>query len=213
MEVLIAAVAPLAMLGTAAMVLAAVAIAVVSASQGRPRLAAKFGLGAAGLLGGYLAVLVGVSLASPARTFAPGAEFHFAEFDPHFHVRVLDARREPGAGGGTRLILDLAARSDAARVEQWPSWVRVRLLTEAGGALDPATVDGVAPRIMSEHPVVFDGAIAPRESMRVQLAFELPSGVTVEALTIDGDAWPSCWMVGNDISWFHKPVRLLLPRG
>lgn len=185
--------------GGLALVLTVVAAA-VAAIGGRWRVArrrlTRLGIG----LAIYFGALVAVSLGSPGRVVAPGAEL----CSDDWCISLAGAVRTRAADGD-HLDVTFRLASHAARVSQREQHVVAWALDVGGGRHDADVTEGMVP---------FDVLLGPGESRTASRTYRIPAGTALAGMVIarDGAGWfPRCCIIGDAGSLFHRPTVLRLP--
>jgi hypothetical protein len=164
----------------------------------RRRAQAVTGLRRLGLfLGGYLGIVIAVSLASPRRVVPMGEDQCFDDWC----IAVVKARHLSKNDSQTCEVT-LRVSSRARRVTQRERDVRVYLLDGRGTRYDPIA-DPAADR--------FDIPLKPQEAANATRSFELPADARDLFLVVSHEGWfPSAFIIGDSESLFHKPTVVRL---
>ncbi|MDH5234141.1 MAG: hypothetical protein OEW77_04215 [Gemmatimonadota bacterium] len=209
MTTLAALIQALAFLGTIALTLGVLAVALVAAMRGSRTWARRGVAAALGVPLAYAAVLLAVGLLSDDRAIPPGATKAFCEFDCHV-VYDIDAASVAPDGMvkvTVREPFDPASisprRGDAPLT---PGGRRFALIDDAGRAWAPA-----ARHDLDATPLF--GPLRPGESQRAELTFRLPAAVRPRGLLVEPDDPVSPFLIGHERSPFHGKTLLTLPVG
>jgi hypothetical protein len=194
--------AVLAMLGTAALLIALL-LAVVAGSVFRKWKWTKWGsIGAVALAAGYAAVLLASSLVSGDRTLEAGDSKSFCEIDCHlaYSVAQVDVARGPVE---TRYRVALRTWFDPATISPARGDVpltpnpRVVYLIDPAGNRYPAAPEAVRELLRP---------LRPGESFTTALEFRVPSGAVAPRLFVGDPPGPEALLVGHENAPFHGRI-------
>lgn len=162
--------------------------AAVFSLRGQQARAGKTVLGIAIFLAVYMAIDIGVSLATP-RHFVDLGQRHCYD---DWCVTVLQATQTPA------FSVKLRVSSDAKRVTQAAPDTIV-LLEDSAGKRYPS-------RLAAGQPG-FDTRIGPGESFETVHEFDVPAGVHIAGLVVrHGTFGPALFVIGEDAALFHPPM-------
>jgi len=152
--------------------------------------------------GGYLAVLVAVSLVMPRRSFAPGERECFDDWCvAGVAVRPAAAEAPCAAEPGRRVwIATVEVSSDAKRVRQRARDARAVLEDRAGRWYEPCA----AP--LDAHDLTDE--LGPGEAFTVTVPFRLPEAAAPAGVVVHHGAFPGALIIGDDQSLLHPPTLL-----
>ncbi len=191
---------------------AAFAVALARKNQDR---AAMWGLGLAGWIAAYLALVIGVSLTSHEQELARGQAKHFCGFyfDCHLNVSIENLARVPTSAPNDSAGLDVfvvvvKVGNDAKRETLTLHRPGIRIIDDQGKVFFPlkAAEDGQP----LSHP------IEAGKSYTARLYFELPSNLRNPRLLVTEmeNTWPDnlfeMFLVGDEDSVLHQKVTLQL---
>ena len=147
--------------------------------------------------GGYMAVVVIVSLVSPRRVLKPDATQCFDDWC----IGVADFRQVP-KGGDVAYYVDVRLSSHARRVSQRENNLTVYLTDREGRRYDPVADSSTAP---------FNVLLQPRESVVVSRSFLAPAEAKDLGLVITHEGgFPIGWFIIGYDTWFRKPAVVQL---
>jgi hypothetical protein len=156
--------------------------------------AKRLALGLAVFLGCYAIGLVGVSLASPRRTYQPGERRCYDEWC----VAVAGIR-----GGGSGVwVADVEVSSQARRIRQRAPDARAQLEDETGRRYEPVDLPGSAR--LTDY-------LGPGESFHALPSFRLPAGARPAGLILHHGDFPGVVIIGDDSSFLHRRALMLFP--
>lgn len=216
-----AALSILGFLGTMAL-LAVLAVALVVMLARRNAFAARrVGLAMGGIVGAYLLLLVGTSLASGARTVEPGNAKYFCEIDCHLAYSVVGSRRVPALGGaranGAFEVVTLKVWFDpgttSARRDDSPLFPNpraVRLVDGAGRSYAPSAAGLSALEAAEGRQTPLAQALRPGESYITSLVFEIPAGARAPALLLTESSPVTHLLIGHENSLLHPSIPFRL---
>jgi hypothetical protein len=178
---------------------AAVATA-IALGRRRPKTAAMIVVSLAAWYVIHLGVVAAVSAREPERRLAPCEVKRFCGFylDCHIGVAVVGRRR-----AGTREIVTLEISSTARAATLRPYGLHAVLLDDTGR------------RYEREGATPLEEDLGPGESYRRELVYDVPEEARHLVLDVRErglpDDWIELFLAGDDDSFLHKPVLLILP--
>ncbi len=218
---LIVILSTLALLGSGALVLLLLLAGAWGLVRGNRRLARGAGVGIAGLIGGYVFLLLGAGLLSRDMTLPVGGEKYFCEIDCHVAYSITGVTREaPGAGvTGWVWIVTLRTRFDETTISPsrgreaplWPSRRLARLLDSAGALHEPLSDGAEGGGAGAARSTPLTTALRPGESYTTELRFALPAGVGAMDLLVEDAEGVSTVLIGHERSPWHGKTLLALP--
>ena len=147
--------------------------------------------------GGYMAVVVIVSLVAPRRVLEPGATQCFDDWC----TGVADFRQVP-KGGDVAYYVDLRLSSRARRVSQRENNLTVYLTDREGRRYDPVASSSTTP---------FNVLLQPQESVVVSRSFLVPAEAKDLGLVITHEGgFPIGWFIIGYDTWLRKPAVVQL---
>ena len=196
----------LAFLGTVALLMLCVALA-IGFAFGKKFKALKATVGfAVMVIVVYAAMVLVFSLFSTRAVLAQGQEKYFCELDCHLAYSIVKAGYEPDpqVAGDTRYVVELQTRFDPTTISAHrgngtltPSPREVVLMDRAGHEYRPAEFQGQS--LMTP--------LRPGESYRTKLIFEVQGAVGHPFLWLHTKADAPEWMmIGNEVSPLHRKV-------
>ena len=132
------------LLGTAAVVALALAVALWAAARRNGAVLRRSLLVAFGVTGIYALFWLGGLVATRGTVLPPGGELSFCGLDCHLHVSVADAR----TAGELRVTVRLS--SNAVQAPEWPGALRFRLRDAAGAEYAPANPISAEPLLAGQ---------------------------------------------------------------
>jgi hypothetical protein len=197
-----ASLAALAMLGTAALLIAGL-LAVVAGSIFRKWTLTKWGSSAAAVVAAaYAAILIGSSLASRDRILDPGEAKVFCELDCHIAYSVAGVETET-AGADTRYRISIRTWFDPSTVASFRGNAplspnpRIVYLVDGAGRRHPASPEAVA---------ALAKPLRPGESYGTALAFRLSPDAGAPKLFVGDPPGPEALLIGHENSPFHGRI-------
>lgn len=183
--------------------------------------AKRVALAAAGVGGAYLAVLAGVSAASPARVTEPGDEKLVCEPRCHLAYSVAASRRTPMLGtakaDGAWEIVTLRVRFDAETVSArrgdaslTPNPRSVWLMDEKGRRHAPSAEGLRALEAEQGSQPPLTRALRPGETYTTALVFRVPADAGRTELVLAADSPVARLLIGHENSVFHRPSTFRL---
>lgn len=139
-----------------------------------------------GFVAVYALVLIGVSLVTPRRSFAPGERRCFDDW-----CVTADSARKVGGEWETVVVVS----SDAKRVRQ-RGFASVEL-EDGRGRRYAAAVEPEPP---------LSGELGPGESFRSRIVYRLPEGVLPAGLVVSHGSGPGKIVIGDDAAFLHPPA-------
>ena len=140
----------------------------------------------------YMAVVAGVSLVMPRRTFQVGAPQCFDDWC----IAVTGSTRSPQTAG-TAYTVDVRLFSRARRVSQRENNLSVYLTDSLGRRFNPVPGAPAAP---------MNVLLAPGASVTVSRSFLLPNDASdVEVVITHEGGFPFGWFIVVNDTWFRKP--------
>lgn len=171
----------------------------------------------------YVALVLAVSLASPARHVPIGQRLTFSGLylDPHLHVAVRDVRWEPAIGSeraaGRFAVVTLEFSSDARRAPQRPYGLEIRGKDEHGRSIARSDAGERALAASAGDLGALERDIAPGASYTRQIVLDVPNDARRPALRVAQHFWVDefleLWLIGDDESLGHRPAALELVAG
>jgi len=201
-----APISALAFLGTMALLMLLVALAIGFALYRRKK-AVKTVLAMSGILVvSYTAALLLFSAASLRVIVPRGQEKYFCEIDCHIAYSVTGGRFEPTQEGAGKYIVEVQTRFDPTTIGPQrgdgpltPGPRFAYLLDAAGHSYRANAVQG--PK--------FTTALKPGQAYRTTLVFDLPAAPQHPLLWLHSpDSLPESLMIGNELSPMHRKVYL-----
>jgi len=175
----------LALLGSAALVAAAVGVALFGLARGDRTLAKRAGLVAVVWVAVYGAGLLITPLTAPPRVLLPGEEISFCGLDCHLHVSVVGPVASARGQTTATQAVKVRARSDAKRAPEYPAELRFRLVDAENREYLPVSESGR-----------FIGPLVAGETDTVTLVFAPPPSTHNLRLRVTWDAWPDRLLLG-----------------
>jgi hypothetical protein len=168
----------------------------------------------AGLLawaGIYLAILLSVSLLSPAPTLQPGQVRCFGEMCfTVTHVRVTKTLGEidhPLVAKGVFYVLTVRLQNTARQATQRPDHPRLWIVAQDGSIypamIDPHSIQGQPAGAAIPANTMWDQQLQPGKATKRTLVFDLPVDATGLRLVIAEGSWPTPLIIGDENSFFH----------
>ncbi len=145
----------------------------------------------ASCIAAYFAMLITVSVLSPARVYQPGQPQCYDEW-------CLAVDKVEHADGALRVHLNVM--SEAKRVTQREFGVEVDLQDESGRRYAP----------IAEFGTPIDSSVGPGERFRAGRVYRLPAGARESAIVLKHGG-PGLLVIADRGSLFHRPSRMLLP--
>jgi hypothetical protein len=184
------------------------------------------------VLGGYVTVLLGASIASREQALPPGEEKYFCEIDCHlaYSVATVDTTKTLGStsaretASGTFYVISVRTRFDEHTVSPHrgdaPLTPSPRIVTIEDDAGRSYSISQAGQQALENSLGVewtpLTRPLRPGECYATQLVFDLPSNARGPKLLIAGPAEPE-WLgriiIGEEDSILHKKVYLRLPNG
>ena len=198
----------LAFLGTAALLMLFVALAIGFALYRRRRALQTVAALSGVLVVSYTAALLLFSAASLRVIVPRGQEKYFCELDCHIAYSVVSSRFEPTQDGAGRYIVELQTRFDPTTIGPRrgdaplsPNPRTAELIDEAGHQYRAYVVHG--------QPLT--RALRPGESYRSTVVFDVPAAPSNPLLWLHSPSGtPDSLMIGNELSPLHRKVYLQL---
>jgi hypothetical protein len=183
--------------------------------------AKRVALAAVGVGGAYLAVLAGVSAASPARVTEPGDEKHVCEPRCHLAYSVAASRRASTLGAakadGAWEIVTLRVRFDGETVSPErgdaplaPNPRSVWLIDEKGRRHAPSAAGLRALEAEQGRQPPLTRALRPGETYTTALVFDVPEGAGRTELVLAAASPVARLLIGHENSVFHRPATFRL---
>ncbi|SRR5581483_10111174 len=207
-----APVGALALLGTG-FVLFITAIGLVYFLVKRKRTGVRFALVAMAVMAaGYVALMLGFSVASHEQILARGQEKHFCELDCHLAYSIVNARQAKTVGEAPNqtvardqlTVITIKTRFDETTIAPsrgngslYPN-SRVLTLTDDRGSR-------YAPSAQIGTPLTTP--LRPGESYTTEVAFDLPAGAKPMSLLIQEGEWITRFVIGHENSPLHKQAK------
>ena len=174
--------------------------------RGQIAKAGRIVLGTAGFWVIYLAVVAGVSLATPRRVIAIGEQRCFDDW-------CITVERVSGSNpsGSNPIMVTLRVASVAKRITQAAPDTTVQL-EDSDGRLYSSKSESGQP--------TFATKIGPGESFETMREFEVPDNVKnnvknnvkiVGVVVRHGSSGPGAIVIGDDAAIFHKPAIVKIP--
>lgn len=166
--------------------------ALIAALRGRTGVAGRLLRRLVVAAGGYLGVVVVVSLVTPQRVIAIGDD----QCSDDWCIAVSQVRRTPVANGVT-VEVTFRVSSRARRVEQRERGVIVYLRDAHGRRVDP---------VARATDLPFDVRLAPQAQVTTSREFLVPADATELGIVVarSGLPFPGCCIIGDESSLFHK---------
>jgi hypothetical protein len=174
-----------------------------------------------GVVGAYLLLLVGTSLASGARTVEPGNAKYFCEIDCHLAYSVVGSRRVAALGGarahGTFQVVTLKVWFDPRTTSAhrgdsplFPNPRAARLVDASGRAYAPSDAGLAALEQAEGRQTPLTQALRPGESYTTSLVFEIPADARAPELLLTESDPVTHLLIGHENSLLHPgiPFRL-----
>jgi hypothetical protein len=211
----------LAFLGTGLLVGVSALVLVVALWRGK-RTVAERALAAALLMGGgYLLVLLAISLSSEERVLAAGDWKYFCELDCHTAYTITAAQKAKTLGSGERsatasgtfYVVTLKTWFDPETISArrgdfplFPNTRRVLLVDEQGRRLGPSLAGMRALETPPARLVPLTQSLRPGESYETTFVFDVPADFRQPRLWLM-DPDPALQIViGHENSFLHKKV-------
>lgn len=183
-------------LGTVAATGGLLVAALVAAARGRWKNAGRFALTAASAVGGYVAILLVVSVLSHEQVIPLHASKKFCGADCDMWISVDNAERIDN-----RYIVRVKVQSEAARVTMKPSGVTALLIDERGREYSGTDELDVSALV---RPV------GPGESYTKTLVYHVPPEVRNPRVLLEEGGWITRIIVGDEGSFLHKKTLVAL---
>jgi hypothetical protein len=210
-------------LGSALLVLIALAGAAIAALRGRGLFARRVLFGIALYVAVYAAALVVVAAWSAREEIPLGEEKTFVGFDAHLHYAISSVERETQIGfgdaaahaEGTFVIVTCRVRSDASRVTIGIGEYVHTTLVDGRGARYEVTQGGqeTYDRLLGHpHPVEADwyGSLRPGDSSMATFVFDVPKDATHLGLWLVERGSIGRFVVAGETSPGHAPRLLMI---
>jgi hypothetical protein len=180
------------------------------------------------VVGGYMALLLIVSLASRERVLAMGERKYFCEMDCHAAYSVAGVRRAASIGTGaatarargTYLIVRVEVRFDETTISArrprdlklYPNPRRVEIVDARGRRF---ARDAAGQRALESETgmpgVEFTKPLLPGESYVTEVVFDVPSDIETPRLELtNGEGFPIPLIIGHERSPLHRKVLFAL---
>jgi hypothetical protein len=214
----------LAFLATAATLFLAVLAVAIALLAHRSRLATVVGLASMVVAGGYVGLLLLLSVTSRQTVLPPGGKKYFCEIDCHLAYSVDNVTLlkgiETGAGTlrpeGVFYVVSVRTWFDPGTIASFrgngpltPNPRSVSIVDEQGRWYEPsgqATAALLALGTSKSTPLT--QALRPGESYTTSFVFELPNTVRHPLLLVTGRPTVERFLLGHEDSLLHKKVYL-----
>lgn len=190
----------------------------------RSKLLARIGVGGAlAVIGGYLLLLCGASLASRERVLPPGGWKYFCEIDCHIGYSVSDVQTAAMIGNEGQRVTS-KGRFVIIRLKVWfdehsispnrgngplrPNERGVLLVDDAGHYFEPSVEGESALVSLNGAQPSLNQPLRPGESIMKDLVFDVPKGARGLRLLIADDAPETRLIIGHENSVWHKKIYL-----
>jgi len=161
--------------------------------------------------GGYLALMLGFSLASQERTLAQGEEKHFCEIDCHLAYSVANVSQSKtfaqSTAQGLYTVVTIKTRFDETTIAPWrgngllyPNSRIFTLFDDRGNRYAPTSQSG--------SPLT--APLRPGESYTTDIAFDLPPDTKPTVLLINEGEWETHFVIGHENSPLHRKTKFLV---
>lgn len=190
----------------------------------RSKTVARFGAGCALLvIGGYVLLLCGASLASSEKLLPPGGWKYFCEIDCHIGyavsgvqtVAVIGPEMQQISAKGKFVIVRLKVWFDERTISPnrgdgplTPNPRRVLLVDDSGRSYARSSEGEAALARLNSLQVALDQPLRPGQSFKKDLAFDVPRDVRGLRLLITEDDPESRLLIGHENSPWHKKIYL-----
>jgi hypothetical protein len=183
-----------------------------------------FRIGAAALftvVGGYLFLLGGVSLASSEKTLPPGGSKYFCEIDCHIaysissvHIAsVLGPEMLPVSAHGQFVIVRLKSWFDESTISPrrgdaplMPNRRDIALIDSNGNRYSESATGEVALARLGNSSMPLTTPLRPGHSYVTDLVFDVPKDVPGLRLLLTEDDPESMLVIGHENSLLHKKI-------
>ena len=190
----------------------------------RSKLLARIGAGGAlAVIGGYLLLLCGVSLASSEKVLPPGGWKYFCEIDCHIGYSVSGVQTEPAIGREARQV-SAQGQFVIVRLKIWfdehtisprrgngpltPNRRRVLLVDDAGHDYQRSLEGEAILAGASNEQDSLKRPLRPGESFDKELVFDVPKGTRGLRLLIVEDDPETRLIIGHENSLWHRKIYL-----
>ncbi|HEV7587893.1 MAG TPA: hypothetical protein VGO40_07150 [Longimicrobium sp.] len=216
-----AALSILGFLGTMALLVGLGVALVVLLARHNAFAARRVGLAMGGIVGAYLLLLVGTSLASGRRTVEPGNAKYFCEIDCHLAYSVVGSRRVPALGSaranGAFQVVTLKVWFDPRTTSAhrgdsplFPNPRAVRLVDGAGRSYAPSASGLSALEGSEGRQTPLTQALRPGESYTTSLVFEIPADARAPELLLTESDPVTHLLIGHENSLLHSSIPFRL---
>lgn len=184
------------------------------------------------LVAGYSAVLLAFSFLSRETVLAPGEEKYFCEIDCHLAYSVTSVVATKSIGGpaeeasaeGNFLVVSVRTRFDEKTISPYRGNMplepnplrRVTLVDGEGREYSPSENGQRALEAARGAGTSITEALRPGESYETKLVFDIPSAAKDLRVLVSSPTrpqWLGYFVIGEEVSFFHKKVLLALPVG
>jgi hypothetical protein len=155
----------------------------------------------------YLGLLLGFSLFSREKVLAHGQEKYFCEIDCHLAYSVVEFMAVP-AGDSTRYTILLRTRFDENTIS--PRRAKDAPLLPNSRDLRVVDSQGRQYPITQSSGIPLTTSLIPGQFYTTELQFSAPNGVSNLRLLITSHDWPEHFLIGDELSPWHRKTWLAL---